>query len=78
MIAWLSVRSNKFEKFIKSEPTLLVHHGQYLDTALRTQRVTRAEIAAVLRKNGRTDISEIQSVVLETDGSMTVVAKHGK
>ena len=78
MITWLSVRSSKFEQFIKSEPTLLVHHGQYLDTALRTQRVTREEIGAVLRENGRTDISEIQSVVLETDGSMTVVAEHGK
>lgn len=78
MITWLSVRSSKVERFIKSEPTLLVHHGQYLDTALRTQRVTREEIGAVLRESGRTDISKIQSVVLETDGSMTVVAEHAK
>lgn len=78
VITWMSVRSGRFKKFIKSEPTLLVHRGQYLDTALRTQRVTPEEIGAALRANGATDISEIRSVFLETDGSMTVIAKTGK
>lgn len=78
VITWLSVRSSQFERFIKSEPTLLVHDGQYLDVALRNQRVTRDEIAAVLRANGISDVSEIRSIVLETDGSMSVVPEAGK
>lgn len=73
-ITWLSVRSDRFRTLIKSEPTLLVHEGRYLDAALRQQRVTRDEIDAALRASGKGDISEIRSVVLETDGSMTVVA----
>lgn len=74
-ITWLSVRSERFRALIKSEPTLLVHDGRYVETALRQQRVTREEIGAALRESGRTDISEIGSVVLETDGSMTVVPR---
>ena len=78
LITWMSVRSSTFEKFIKSEPTLLVHDGRYLDAAMRKQRVTHVEIGAVLRANGKLDVSEVQSVVLETDGSMTMVPKAGK
>lgn len=72
-ITWLSVRSTRFQDLIKAEPTLLVHESRYLDAAIREQRVTRAEISAALRNNGKADISEVRSVVLETDGSITVV-----
>jgi uncharacterized membrane protein YcaP (DUF421 family) len=72
-ITWLSVRSTRFQDLIKAEPTLLVHESRYLDAAIREQRVTRAEISAALRNNGKAGISEVRSVVLETDGSITVV-----
>jgi uncharacterized membrane protein YcaP (DUF421 family) len=72
-ITWLSVRSGRFQTLVKSEPTLLVHDGRYLDDALRQQRVTRAEIDAALRASGKRDVGDIRSVVLETDGSITVV-----
>lgn len=76
-LTWLSVRSVWFEEFIKSEPTLLVHDGRYLDAALRRQRVTREEIGAALRAQGRNEISAIRYVVLETDGTMTFVPEAG-
>lgn len=72
-ITWLSVRSDRFQHLVKSEPTLLVHENRYLDATLREQRVTREEIAAALRENGKSDISEVRSVVLETDGTMSIV-----
>ena len=73
VITWLSVRSPRFRKLIKSEPTLVVHQGQNLDAALNDQRVTRDEIEAALRQQGRGDLSQVNSVVLETDGSLSVV-----
>lgn len=74
-ITWLSVRSERFQKLIKSEPTLLVHQGRYLEEALFRQRVTRAEVEAALRESGQTDIAGVRCVVLETDGSLSIVAK---
>jgi uncharacterized membrane protein YcaP (DUF421 family) len=74
-ITWLSVRSARFRTLIKSEPTLLVHDSRYLEAALRRQRVTHDEIGAALRASGKTDLSEVGSVVMETDGSMTVVPR---
>lgn len=75
-ITWLSIRSQRFQTLIKSEPTLLVHDGRYLDAALRKQRVTREEIAAALRQSGHAGIGDAGSVVLETDGSITVVPRQ--
>jgi uncharacterized membrane protein YcaP (DUF421 family) len=74
-VTWLSVRSASFRALIKSEPTLLVHESRYLEAAMRQQRVTHDEIGAALRASGKTDLSEVGSVVLETDGTMTVVPR---
>jgi uncharacterized membrane protein YcaP (DUF421 family) len=75
-ITWLSIRSKRLRGLIKSEPTLLVHDGRYLDAALRKQRVTRDEVAAALRQSGHAGLGDAGSVVLETDGSITVVPRQ--
>ena len=72
-ITWLSVRFPSINGMIKSEPTLLVHHGAVLDGALRAQRVTRAEVLSVLRGQGVGSVEETEAVVLETDGSFSIV-----
>lgn len=77
-ITWLSVRSEKIEKIVKSEPTLLVKDGRCLDGAMRVQRVTQEEIEAALRQHGFADLASVACVVLETDGSLSVVPKGGR
>jgi uncharacterized membrane protein YcaP (DUF421 family) len=73
IIAWMSVRSSGFESVIKSEPTLLLHNGRFLETAMREQRITRTEILAAVRASGHAGTDQIASVVLETDGTISVV-----
>jgi len=73
VITWLSVRSSRFRAFVKSEPTLVMHKGQFLDSALRAQRITQEEVMAALRSNGVGDAAKVAAVVLETDGSLAVV-----
>ncbi|ODT57756.1 MULTISPECIES: YetF domain-containing protein [Paracoccus] len=74
-ITWASVRSPRFQGLIKAEPALLVHRGRYLPDAMRRQRVTRDEVQAALRQSGQSDIDAVLWVMLETDGSMTVVPR---
>ncbi len=73
LITWLSVRVPWLSAAVKSEPTLVFHDGRFLDSALREQRVTRDEVRAVLRSSGVGDASTVGAVVLETDGSMSVL-----
>lgn len=74
-MTWLSVRSTRVEALIKSEPTLLMRNGAFLEEAMRRQRVTRAEVISALREEGNEDIDTVSTVVLETDGTMSVVRK---
>lgn len=69
------MRHEGVQRLVKSEPALLVHDGAYLDGALRGQRVTRAEIDAALRQSGQDDLAQVRSVVLETDGTLSVVPR---
>ncbi|HXW07439.1 MAG TPA: YetF domain-containing protein [Vicinamibacterales bacterium] len=73
VVAWSAVRAGWFRGAVKSEPTLLFHEGRFLDTALRRERVTRAEVLAAARNQGVADLGEVVAVVLETDGSFSVL-----
>lgn len=73
-IAWLSVRSPGFQAVIKAEPTLLLFRGRFLAAAMKAERITREEILAAIRASGRPDAGEVAAVVLETDGSLSVLA----
>ncbi len=76
-ITWLSVRSERFQGMIKAEPTLLLYRGRYLRDAMRRQRVTTEEILSVLRTEGVTRVDDAGAVVLETDGSISVLSDLG-
>lgn len=77
IITWLSVRSRHVRQFVKSEPTLLVHRGTFLTDAMTRNRVTRAEVHAAIRSEGIGAFEDVGAVVLETDGSFTVLpASH--
>jgi uncharacterized membrane protein YcaP (DUF421 family) len=77
VLAWLSSRSGKFsERFralIKSEPALLLYRGRFLEGAMRRERVTEGEVHAAIRSQRIADVREVEAVVLETDGSFSVV-----
>lgn len=79
-ITWLSVRSERFQGLIKAQPTLLLHQGRFLHDALRRERVSEEEVRAALRSQGVAALEEVGAVVLETDGSFSVLQRaesHG-
>jgi uncharacterized membrane protein YcaP (DUF421 family) len=75
VITWLSVRYRTVEMTVKSEPTLLLHRGKFLDHAMRDQRITHTEMLSAIRSSGKGDVGNITAVILETDGSLSVVAQ---
>jgi len=75
-VTWTSVRSGRFQRWIKAEPRTLLRDGQILPDALLDERVTREEIEAAVRGSGYADPSKIALVTLETDGSMSVVPQR--
>ena len=74
-ITWLSVRSARVSRLVKSEPALLLRRGEFLHGAMRRERVNEEEVRAAVRNSGRGSLSEIEAVVLETDGSLSVIGR---
>jgi uncharacterized membrane protein YcaP (DUF421 family) len=77
-VTWLSVRSRKVSEFVKAEPVLLLYQGRFLHREMRRQRVLEAEVRAAVREAGHASLAGIEAVVLETDGSFSVVTSDGR
>ncbi len=69
--------SERFQRLIKAEPTLLFFQGRALSAMLSRERVTEEEVFAAIREQGFGNPSEVGAVVLETDGSFSVLGAIG-
>lgn len=74
-VARASIASAGFRRLIRADPRLLFENGAYRDAALRDERVTRDEIDAAVRNGGIGRLEDVAAVVLETDGSLSVIGK---
>lgn len=73
LMSFLAYRSRRVERLIKARPELLYHRGRFLPEALRRTRVTEEEVRAAARTEGHADLAAIDAVVLETEGSLSVL-----
>ena len=62
---------------MKAQPRLLLFQGQLLREALQQERVTESELRAALRAHGITALEDVEAIVLETDGSFSVLKQRG-
>ncbi|MEX1093922.1 MAG: YetF domain-containing protein, partial [Acidimicrobiia bacterium] len=72
-ITFISVRSDRFERFLKAEPTLLYRNGEMLSESLRRVRVTEREVETIARRRGLPNLDTVSAVILEADGSFSVI-----
>lgn len=76
VITFISVRSERFERLLKSEPTLLYRNGEMLEESLRRVRVTEREIETIVRRSGLPNMDSVSAVILEADGSFSVIESN--
>ncbi|MEV1155975.1 YetF domain-containing protein [Micromonospora chokoriensis] len=75
LAALLAVRWPPSQRLLKARPTMLLRDGQLRHAALRRARVAESEIRQAARSHGTGDLTELAAVVLETDGSLSVIAR---
>ena len=74
IVTKLSLNSKTIENLVKAEPALLCFRGRFLEDALHQERVTKDEVRAAVRAQGIAALEETEAVVLETDGTFTVIS----
>ncbi|WP_440065215.1 DUF421 domain-containing protein [Streptosporangium sp. OZ121] len=75
-VAWLAIRSARVRRLIKSEPTVVLRDGRLLEQPMRRQRVTASEVRQAVRAGGSGALEDVAAVVLETDGSFSVISRR--
>jgi len=73
IVAWCAVRSALVRKATQKQPTLVLLDGRMRPDAARAARITRDDVLSAVRKNGYGSLEEMDAVILETDGSLSVV-----
>jgi uncharacterized membrane protein YcaP (DUF421 family) len=59
---------------VKSEPQVVMRDGALLHDVLRKERLNVEEVHQALRQSGIADTGGVAAVVLETDGSLSILA----
>ena len=58
---------------VKARPVLLVHRGRIRPNVCRRERLTEGEVRQAVRASGVGGLDQVAAVVLETDGSLSVI-----
>ncbi|MEE6274671.1 YetF domain-containing protein [Georgenia sp. MJ206] len=73
VVTWTSTRAPSSRSLITAKPTLLLRDGQPLAGAMQSQRVTIGELRQAVRSTGNGDLAEVGAIVLESDGTLSVI-----
>lgn len=76
-ISFVRVRVPWFNKLVEPSPVVVAKNGKWMKDELKKQELTDEEAMAALREHGLESVSETKEVVLEADGSLSVVPKDG-
>lgn len=75
IVTWSSLRSRTVDRVLRNDPTALYERGEYLEEVMRRERVKPSEVMAAVRSQGLDDLDHVERVVLEADGSLSVVVR---
>ncbi|MDH2426395.1 YetF domain-containing protein [Sphaerisporangium sp. TRM90804] len=74
--SWLGLRLGPVRRMMTARPSLLLRDGRLLGDELRRLRVTEEEVRQAVRVSGHGDFDQVWVVVLETNGSLSVVSRQ--
>lgn len=76
-IARTVVRWSWFRTLVNPHPTMVLWNGKLLEDPMKRARVAEADIRAALRQSGIPRLEDVGAVVLEADGTFSVIKDLG-
>lgn len=74
LTSFLSLKSNKLRKTICGTPSILITHGKFNFQEMKKLRVNVNDILGQLRLKGYSNAEDIDYLIMETNGQMSVIA----
>lgn len=78
IVAFSMTKSTAVQKIFRSKPALLYFNGQFLEESMQKERIIHEEIHQFVRLQGHGDYSKVEAVILETDGSLSILTSQGE
>lgn len=76
--SYLSLKSDKFRKFVDGTPTVLIENGNIIEKNLNKARINSDELLSKLREKKAFALADVEFAILETDGKISVMKKPDK
>jgi uncharacterized membrane protein YcaP (DUF421 family) len=74
----LIFRSKNLSAMVQGNPIMLVYHGKIIHKHLEQARLSMDELEAAIREHGVEDIKDVDIVILEVDGNISVLSNDFK
>ena len=76
LLMWVLYRTPKVNQALEGKATTLVTNGVVDEAAMKKETLTMEELISILNKNGFDDPREVETCVLEPNGTFFVKARH--
>ena len=75
--SYLSYRSGRARRALEGIPVVIVRNGQILAKAMHIERLHEDEVRQAARKQGISDLADVEVGVLEPDGAISFIETSG-
>lgn len=75
LLSLICLKSQKVRMFMSGRPQILVRNGKICFEEMKKSRVNTDDLLEELRKSGYFSLSDIDTVILETGGTISVIPK---
>jgi uncharacterized membrane protein YcaP (DUF421 family) len=75
LFSWMAFRFPRAQPVLEGDPVVLVERGNPIERNLRSNRITREELAAQARLQRIAHIGDVEWAVLETSGQISFIPK---
>lgn len=72
---WLSTRSATVRNALTAEPTIVFLHGNWVEHAMKRERLTKDQVTSAMRARGAGYLREVDAVVLEANGDLSCLLR---
>ena len=77
LLSYACLKSQKLRLLLSGRPQILVRNGKLCFKEMTKSRVNTDDLLEELRKNGYYSLNDVDTVILETGGSITVIPSSG-
>lgn len=76
LIDWLAYRFEPLERLLQPPPLVVIRHGHIIRRNLRKELISVSDLMAQLREHGVSNVAEVRTAFIETNGSITVIKRE--